>query len=358
MHIKPKKEVIMKKGKNLVFLCFLILIAAMVVISFTNVWAAPKSKTTVFRWTEQSPSGSMRSKTFEAFKRRVEKETGGRAKMEIYYSQSLVTEKESIHAVSKGTADIVCTGPVKHKSELPNWQVFTTLTEFPEGREMQKLMTKALAEIPKLAEDYRKVNQKVFAIQPLPYSALFMAPSIKNLWDIKGKTIRVYAPNYGMMLNVLGAMPVSMPFAECYMALQRGAIDGVHSHVEGGHRFKLHEVNKTILLLKTWSPGVPNLISVNLDTLSKLSAADQKIFQDAADEILSEQFIDLQNAQMKKIFEDFAKAKVKIVDVPAADITKWLSDPKIKALPDTWGIKNGATDVVKQVRELVAQFLK
>jgi TRAP-type C4-dicarboxylate transport system substrate-binding protein len=334
------------------------LVVVIAVFSFTVAWAASKSKPTVFRWADHSPATSLRAKTFEQFKKRVEKETGGRVKFEIYYSGTLVTYKESIYAVKKGMADITTLGPSKHKTDLPHWQVFGTITSLPEGRAMQKLMTRAIEEVPKLAEDYRKMNQKVFAIQPLPYSALFMGPSLNTLWDVKGRTIRVYAPTYGKMLSAIGALPVSMPFAECYMGLQRGAIDGVHTHVEGGHRFRLQEVNKSILLLKTWAPGPPNMVSVNLDSFNKLSKADQKIFQDAADDILSDQFVDLQKVHMGKIFADFAKAKVKIVDVPAADIAKWLSDPKIRAMQDTWGKKAGATGMLKQVRQLVDESMK
>jgi TRAP-type C4-dicarboxylate transport system substrate-binding protein len=332
----------------------------MVLAAFFNLtaWAASGSKTTVLRWADHSPATSLRAKTFEEFKKRVEKQTDGRVKFEIYYSATLVTYKESIYAVKKGMADITTLGPSKHKTDLPHWQVFGTITSLPEGKAMQELMTRALEEVPKLAQDYRKMNQKVFAIQPLPYSALFMGPSLNSLWDVKGRTIRVYAPTYGKMLSAIGAMPVSMPFAESYMGLQRGAIDGVHSHLEGGHRFKLHEVIKSTLLLKTWAPGPPNMVSINLDSFNKLSKGDQRIFQDAADDILSSQWNDLQKAHMDKIFADFTEAKVKIVDVPSADIAKWMSDPKIRAMQDEWGKKAGASEMVKQVRQLVAETMK
>lgn len=55
---------------------------------------------------------------------------------------------------------------------------------------------------------------------------LFTTTPIKSLDDIKGKMIRANA-SWAKVVSELGGVPVSIPFSELYLALEKGTVDGV-----------------------------------------------------------------------------------------------------------------------------------
>lgn len=65
---------------------------------------------------------------------------------------------------------------------------------------------------------------------------------VDNLSDLQGKKIRVFAKAQADFMAALGAVPVSIPIAEVYSALERGVIDGAVTGPEVANGFKYEEV--------------------------------------------------------------------------------------------------------------------
>lgn len=62
-----------------------------------------------------------------------------------------------------------------------------------------------------------------------------------NIDAIKGKKIRAYGVT-GQTLELLGAVPVSLPFSEAYTAAERGVVDAIYgANFGGGGTYKLYE---------------------------------------------------------------------------------------------------------------------
>jgi len=69
---------------------------------------------------------------------------------------------------------------------------------------------------------------------------------VRSLADLKGYKIRVHNKELQGMMQAAGAIPIFLPMAEVYPALQRGVVDGAVSSLEGMYGNKFHEVVKYI----------------------------------------------------------------------------------------------------------------
>jgi len=349
----------MKKDRVLTLMVGIFMVLVLVAMPFVASYAKPSStsKPIILRVAEHSPSVGIRAEGLKFLADKVEKETDGRVKLQIYWSDTLIKEKEMMLGCKRGSASMVVVMTQKFQKELPHWLAFNTLMSGPGYRTQVDMWYKAMDEIPELIEDFAKQNQKVVGFHAIPYRVHYMTTSVSSLWDIKGKTVRVNSEAYATLQKAAGALPVFMPMSECYMAMERGTIDGVFTSFEAAYRFKFYEVGKTLLLHKTIWPGGVNILSINRDTFNKISPADQEALL-AAGRKMSYYFADLNDRDMDMMMSDIRKAGVTIVDTPAADIEKWVNDPSVVAISDKWVKKTGRPDVMKKVKKIVAEALK
>ncbi len=99
--------------------------------------------------------------------------------------------------------------------------------------------------------------------------------------DLKG--LKVRTPPDPMTIDIfqaLGAATQQIAFAELYVALQQGVVDGQENPLANIHSSKLHEVNKFVSLTGHKWESTPVLAS--RIAWGRLSADDKKIVRDAA----------------------------------------------------------------------------
>jgi len=105
-----------------------------------------------------------------------------------------------------------------------------------------------------------------------------MAPA-----DMKGLKIRTPPDAVTIdIMTALGAETQQIKFAELYVALEQGVVDGQENPLANIYASKLYEVQKFISLTGHKFEITPFLMSKR--TWDKLSEADRKIIMDAANE--------------------------------------------------------------------------
>lgn len=156
---------------------------------------------------------------------------------------------------------------------------------------------------------------------------------INKVEDMKGLKMRV-PPDATLVdiMQALGAEAQQIKFAELYVALQQGVVDGQENPLVNIHASKLYEVQKHLALTNHQFQMTPFLMSKR--TWDKLSEADRKIVQEAATEATALQRKLSQEADDKLLAELKAKGvQVTTVDKAAfANATskvddKWLATP-------------------------------
>ena len=218
----------------------------------------------------------------DTFAREVERRTGGRYRIQTFYSGALGAERESVEGVQLGTLDLTLTstGP------LPNF--------VPEV---------AILDIPFLFRDY--AHARAVLDGPIGQELLgkFPAKGMVGLaWaengfrhmtnsrhpvnvpdDLRGLKMRTMEnPIHIEAYRQFGIQPTPMAFTEVFTALQQGTVDGQENPLSVITAAKLDQVQKYLSLTgHVYSPAV---FLMNKAQWDKLSAADKQAFLEAARE--------------------------------------------------------------------------
>jgi TRAP-type C4-dicarboxylate transport system substrate-binding protein len=108
------------------------------------------------------------------------------------------------------------------------------------------------------SEAYRKVldeylqehlNVKLLTLWPYPLQILYCREPVDSLDDLKGRRIRVHSTALSTLVEAIGGIAVSIPFAEVYTSLQRGVADCAATSSVAGNTQKWYEVTQQIVTL-------------------------------------------------------------------------------------------------------------
>jgi TRAP-type C4-dicarboxylate transport system substrate-binding protein len=77
---------------------------------------------------------------------------------------------------------------------------------------------------------------------PYPAQIIFCRKPIKDLADLKGRKVRPFGLSLDDLVIALGATPVSLAYAETYVALERGVVDCAITGSASGNAAKWYEV--------------------------------------------------------------------------------------------------------------------
>jgi TRAP-type transport system periplasmic protein len=218
----------------------------------------------------------------DVFAREVEKRTGGRYKVQGFYSGSLGGERESIEAVQLGTQELTLTstGPV------PNFVPAARILDIP-FLFRDKAHARAVLDGP-IGQDMLK------EFEPKGFKALAWAENgIRHMTnskravnapeDLKGLKMRTMEnPVHVAAYKGFGIVTTPMAFPEVFTALQQGTVDGQENPLSVIMAAKFDQVQKHLSL--TGHVYSPAIFLMNKASFDKLSPADQKHFLDAAAE--------------------------------------------------------------------------
>jgi TRAP-type C4-dicarboxylate transport system substrate-binding protein len=184
---------------------------------------------------------------------------------------------------------------------------------------------------------------------------------VSRLSDLKGKKWRAASKYHLAYLKSAGAVPVSVPWSDCYMALQTGTIDGVLTDYDGMHMTKLDEAAPNVFVSRALWFGTPFIHNINLDTWNSLPKADQEGILSAADYASKEAFGDHFKGEFDSIVESQKKMGAKVNFWADNDLTKWNTNPVIPKLRQEWieeaksvGLTN-ADELMSQVKKIVEE---
>lgn len=218
----------------------------------------------------------------DVFAREVDKGTGGRIKIDNFYSGALGGERESIEAVQLGTQELTMTstGPI------PNFVPEARILDIP-FLFRDKAHARAVLDGPIGQELLTKFDSKGFkALAWAENGVRHMTNSKRSVnvpEDLKGLKMRTMEnPVHIAAYKNFGIVPTPMAFPEVFTALQQGTVDGQENPLSVIMAAKFDQVQKHLTL--TGHVYSPALILMNKAAYEKLSAADKQVFLAAAKE--------------------------------------------------------------------------
>jgi TRAP-type transport system periplasmic protein len=218
----------------------------------------------------------------DTFAREVEKRTGGRYKIQTFYSGALGGERESIEAVQLGTQELAfsSTGPV------PNFVPEARILDIP-FLFRDKAHARAVLDGPIGQELLTKFDSKGFKALAWAENGFRHMTNSKHAVntpaDLKGLKMRTMEnPVHVTAYKGLGIVTTPMAFPEVFTALQQGTVDGQENPLSVIMAAKFDQVQKHLSL--TGHVYSPCVFVMNKAAFDKLSAADKQAFIDAAKE--------------------------------------------------------------------------
>jgi TRAP-type transport system periplasmic protein len=218
----------------------------------------------------------------DTFAKEVEKRTGGRYKVQPFYSGSLGGERESIEAVQLGTQELTLTstGPV------PNFVPAARILDIP-FLFRDKAHARAVLDGPIGQEMLKEFEAKGFkALAWAENGVRHMTNSKRAVAapdDLKGLKMRTMEnPVHVAAYKGFGIITTPMAFPEVFTALQQGTVDGQENPLSVIMAAKFDQVQKHLSL--TGHVYSPAIFLMNKGAFDKLSAADKQHFLDAAKE--------------------------------------------------------------------------
>ena len=291
----------------------------------------------------------------------VEKATKGRVKIQIYPNQTLAKGPQNWRAVKDGIADMSWfilgfapgMAPYAEVLQLPG-------LPFKTAEKGSELSWKMYEKFPEISQELG--DNKVLIIYTAPPMNLLMAKKqVKTLEDIKGLKIRSHAGPVVETFKAWGAVPVIVPMPDCYMAMQKGTIDGMSADWEPIPGFRLFEVVKYV------TDNVP--LNGALVTISMNKKKWESLPKDIQDAIMSvsglkgsmffgRNFFDSSKVPILQAIKD-GKYDMTVYTLPQKEREKWV-ELGVKPVWEEWvkrmegkgftkarSILNGALEMLK-----------
>lgn len=207
----------------------------------------------------------------------IEKATNNVVKFERYFGETMCKSKETWDAQKNGIADVGWMvlsywpgrTPISDAFGMPPGQHYNTAPSIAGA------MWKAYEKYPEMQQEFIKQG-----IRPLifftsePKALTMINRQIKTLEDLKGMKIRCLGGVATTQMKVLGGTPMLTPMPDCYLALQKGVMDGMENSAEAISTWRFYEVTKYITYAPV--PGSYNTITIAEKTWKKLPAEVQE----------------------------------------------------------------------------------
>jgi TRAP-type C4-dicarboxylate transport system substrate-binding protein len=176
----------------------------------------------------------------EPWARKVEAESGGRIKIEIYPSMQLGGKPPALYdQVRDGVVDIVWTLPGYTAGRFPTIEVF----ELPFMAASAEATSQAAHEFYKqfALDDFKDIHPLMVHVHA-PGTLHMRDREVKTLEDLNRVKIRAPTRMTNAALEALGATPVGMPVPAVPESLARGVIEGTALPYEVTLPLKVHEL--------------------------------------------------------------------------------------------------------------------
>ena len=228
-----------------------LMVAAIGAFSTSQISAAER-----FSWTMISPfpHSDVTAQRMMEFAKDMEKETNGAFKIKVLVAgQHPYQYRDGLRVVTEGLTQLSHTG-LTYLTSVESW---FSLPLIPYAVPFEKHMEFLVRWHEEIAKPYleKKYNLKVLAywLDAGGWGNAIHTPVPFTQFDsLEGLKIRAHDKNTAFLAKVFGAVPTTVPYSELYVALQRRAIDGVMTSLQGAYSQKLWELVKYTCLYEPY----------------------------------------------------------------------------------------------------------
>jgi len=260
----------------------------------------------------------------------IEKQTNGRVKINITFSEGLGKTTELLMLTSKGAIDMTATAPGYNPDQLHYWRAFQLPLTFATSKQAMQVLRTVIKEFPAYNQEMDRAGVVWLFQQPLgEYYLSGPNPDCTSVASLKGKKIRSFGADIPKAFTAIGAVPVTVAPTGIYEALQHGTLD--YSFINPGNAlaFKLVEVGKNACGPVMAITG--HNVTMSKRTWSRLPKDVQGIFRKQSAKTMDD-YLAWVGAYEAKAVESIKASGGTYVAFPADELKKWRA-----AAPDFLG---------------------
>ncbi|GEM_PF-3227252 len=170
------------------------------------------------------PSRGPLADNYNYLAKELERRTGGKIKIKIYWAQTLLKAPDLVDGVSKGVAEIGGTA-ANFNPQMAHWNALDLPGNASDPYAAVMASARMYREDPRLKKELADRN----LVGTIGYysgkGTLQSRMPFVTLKDMKGKRIRTYGALTASVQKAMGMVPVPMSARELYEALDKGVVD-------------------------------------------------------------------------------------------------------------------------------------
>jgi len=273
---------------------------------------------------------------------KVSEKSAGRMKVEIYPSEQLGTEKESIEALQLGYMAMTKTSTAPMEGFIPQMKVFGIPYLFRDSEHFWKVLKGPIGKELLLAG--QKQGLRGLCYYDAGARSFYSKKEIDSPADLKGLKIRVQNSTMSMkMIDAMGGSATPIPFGELYTALDQGVVDAAENNPPSFYTSRHYEVCKYYTLDE--HTMLPDMLVISTRVWNKLTPQFQQILQEAVDESVEYQ---------RKIWAEAEQSDLKTVVQQGVKIIHPDKQPFRDSVKSVWDEFEGTEigDFIKRIQEV------
>lgn len=274
---------------------------------------------------------------------RVAAMSDGRMKVEVFPSEQLGTEKECIEALQLGYLAMTKTSSAPMEGFVPRMRIFGVPYLFRDADHLWNVLNGPIGRELLLAGEAKRLRGLCY------YDAGARSFYTKNRpietpADLTGLKIRVQNSVMSMrMVQAMGGSPTPIPWGELYTALDQGVVDGAENNAPSLRTSRHYEVCKYYILDE--HTCLPDIVVIGTRVWNRMTAEQQRILQEAADESVVYQ---------RKLWAEAEAADLKAVEEAGVTILRPDKGPFRESVRSVWEEFEGTEigDLIRRIQEV------
>lgn len=284
---------VMKKKISVLLVC---------IISVIGLFGCSSSKSaaTILIMSDVQEQGHPTAMACDKFAELVKEKTNGRIIIETYHGSTLGTEEDQIKQVAVGGIDFSRNSTAGLAIYDDNFKALQALYLYKNDEHMWNVLNGEIGDS-LLNSDKLKQNGVIGLTWYTGGSRNFYndKKEVKSPTDLSGLNIRVNTDSMISFLKKVGATPKNVSYNDIFSSIQSGALDGAENNWPSYISTNHYSVAKYITVDEHTS--IPEMIIASKATMDKLSAEDQKIIKECAQESTKYQIEEMKKYDDKAI---------------------------------------------------------
>lgn len=272
-------------------------------------------KTTTLRFSYYWPATSnMNTDVFEPWAKKIEADSNGRLKIELYPSAVLSEPGVTYDATVKGIVDIGSQAHGFTSGRFPLTQI-AELPGISNSATQMGCIVQTLYDNGAIASEY-KDSHLLFAYGAGPGALHTTNKPIEKPDDMKGLRMRHPSVVAASLMENMGASPIGLPSNDIYTSLQRGVIDGLSLPWGAVETFKIDELVKYHTNISFYSSAA--LVTMNKQKYESLPDDLKKVIDDNSGMAMAKKAGEVLDQEDKVAMQHAKDLGQVVIDIPDA----------------------------------------